>query len=411
MRKRFHQQLSLGIVPIPEVAINLKSRHQLPPVLKALQYLFEHEELNEEVFQILEEKLLKGKKRTGRFGMSLWEILVFGTTRFCLDIDFDFLHDLSNNHEELRGILGVAKSDFSSGKSYHYQTLKDNVQLLDEPTIQSISEIVVKASHGLIKKEGLACLDLVIKSDSYVIETNVHFPTDINLLWDSGRKCLDMIKHLRSQGVKLKGWGQHGKWRTKLRKLYRRTSEIHRKKGGKYRERLEEASKEYLALSGELEKKLKETMQEGGLYIMSGMASIAVYGFLKSLKYYLSMLEKHRDLLHRRIILKEKIPHGEKVFSIFEPHTEWNNKGKLHKGVELGHNTLIATDQYQFILYHEVFEHQVDKSRTIAIGRNIADKYKGAGYHLSSISFDRNFFSFNAKKELNKLFDLVILPK
>jgi hypothetical protein len=123
------------------------------------------------------------------------------------------------------------------------------------------------------------------------------------------------------------------------------------------------------------------------------------------------MLEKHRDLLHRRIILKEKIPHGEKVFSIFEPHTEWNNKGKLHKGVELGHNTLIATDQYQFILYHEVFEHQVDKSRTIAIGRNIADKYKGAGYHLSSISFDRNFFSFNAKKELNKLFDLVILPK
>ena len=139
MRNRFHQQLSLGIIPIPEVQINLKSRHQLPAVLTALQYLFEDEELNEAIFKILEETVLKGKKRTGRLGMSLWEILVLGTTRFCLNIDFDFLHDLSNNHEELRGILGVARSDFTSGKYYNHQTLKDNVQLLDESTIQSIN--------------------------------------------------------------------------------------------------------------------------------------------------------------------------------------------------------------------------------------------------------------------------------
>jgi len=412
MRKRFNQQIDLGVVPINEVEINMKTRHQLAPVLLALQYLFEDEQASEEVFKLLEKKVLKGKKRTGRIGMSLWEILVLGTVRFCLDVDFDFLHDMANNHEELRGILGVAKSDFTSGKSYHYQTIKDNVQLLDESTIKLMSEIAIKCAHELIKKEeGVDCLELSIKSDSYVVESDIHFPTDINLLWDSGRKCLDMIELLRSEGIELSGWNQHRNRRFKFRKVYRKASETHRKKGANYKERLEEVTKEYLEISGELEKKLKQTLIEGGLYVELGMASVRAVNLLQSLQYYLSMLKKHRDLLRRRIILKEEIPHSEKVFSIFEDHVEWNTKGKLHKGVELGHNTLIATDQYQFILYHEVFENQVDKTRTIGIGQGIADKYGGEGYHLSSISFDRNFFSFAAKKALGKLYDEVILPK
>ena len=32
-----------------------------------------------------------------------------------------------------------------------------------------------------------------LKTDSYVVETNVHFPTDYNLLWDCVRKCIDMV--------------------------------------------------------------------------------------------------------------------------------------------------------------------------------------------------------------------------
>ncbi len=412
MRQRFQQQLTIGVVPIGEVLINLKSRHELPPVLFALQYAFNDAGMSAKIFAILDAHILSGKAKTGRNGMSLWEILVLGTTKLCLNADFDRLHDLANNHNELRGILGVRMSDFSLGKQYHLQTLKDNVQLLDEETIKKINLIIVKGAHGIIKKkEGVDCLGLQTKADSFVVESHVHFPTDINLLWDSARKCLDVISLLRKRGVKLTGWGQVGRWYGKVRKVYRKCSEIHRKKGGNYHQRLRESTKEYLKVSKELAVKVRPVELEGALYMASGVADLQIYNLLKALSYYFSLLNKHRDLLGRRVLLGEKIPHEEKVLSIFEPHVEWNDKGKAGKSVEIGHNTLIVTDQYQFILYHEVYEKQVDKQRTIAIGKAIAEDYSEAIYRLLSISFDRNFHSFPAKKELSKLYEEVILPK
>lgn len=412
MRKRFQQQLSFGVIPIGEVAINLKSRHELPPVLYALQYVFNDEVMSEEIFATLEAKLLSGKKKTGRNGMSLWEILVFGVVKLCLSADFDQLHDLANNHSRLRGILGVQPSDFSLGKEYQLQTLKDNVQLLDEATIKEISLIIVKGSHGLIKKkEGVDCLELITKADSFVVESHVHFPTDINLLWDSCRKCLDTITLLKKAGVKLAGWGQSGRWYGKVRKVYRKCSTIHRTKGRNYHERIAEATRNYLEVSGELAKKIAPSQKQGALYMASGVADLRIFNLLKALDYYWTMLNKHRDLLKRRILLGEKIPHEEKIFSLFEPHVEWNSKGKANKSVELGHNTLIVTDQYQFILYHEVYEQQVDKQRTIAIGKAVAKDFSGETYRLLSMSFDRGFYSLLAKKALSKLFAEVILPK
>ena len=352
MRQRFQQQLIFGVVPIGEVSINLKSRHELPPVLFALQYVFNDEEMSTKIFAILEAHVLSGKKKTGRSGMSLWEILVFGVTKLCLNADFDRLHDLANNHNELRGILGVQTSDFSIGKQYHLQTLKDNVQLLDEETIKSISLLIVKGSHGLIKKkEGVDCLKLATKADSFVVESHIHFPTDFNLLWDSCRKCLDTIILLKKAGIQLKGWGQSSRWYKKVKKAYRKASEIHRIKGGNYKERLLAAVRLYLSICKELAQKIEPTRMEGALYMASGVADIQIYNLLKALDYYLSMLNKHRDLLKRRVLLGEKIPHSEKIFSLFEPHVEWNSKGKTNKSVELGHNTLIVTDQYLSLIH------------------------------------------------------------
>ncbi|GJQ24517.1 hypothetical protein BIY37_00755 [Candidatus Brocadia sapporoensis] len=75
MRKRFEQQRKLGVISISEVKLPLKSRDELPPILRALQHIYITPELNEEVFRILEGKVLKGKKKTGRYGMELWQIL------------------------------------------------------------------------------------------------------------------------------------------------------------------------------------------------------------------------------------------------------------------------------------------------------------------------------------------------
>ncbi len=85
MRKRFEQEHELDAVLIPDVKIDQKSRHELPQLLSGLQYVFVTPSLNEQVFEILENKILSGKKKTGRLGMSLWEILVLGVMRLNLD--------------------------------------------------------------------------------------------------------------------------------------------------------------------------------------------------------------------------------------------------------------------------------------------------------------------------------------
>ena len=78
MRKRFEQQTSLGLHPIKEVTFPLKSRDELPPVLRALQYIFNSPSISEEVFSLLERKIMFGKKKTGRTGMDLWHIFSIG---------------------------------------------------------------------------------------------------------------------------------------------------------------------------------------------------------------------------------------------------------------------------------------------------------------------------------------------
>jgi len=412
MRVYFKQQLELGIVPINEVKLDFKSRHSLPPLLRGLQHAFETPDLNKEIFKILDKKILSGKKKTGRLGMSLWEVLVLGAVKLNLNIDYDELHDLTNHHQSIRGILGIQRSDFRSGKHYSLQSLKDNVRLLDEATIYEIVTVIARGGHEVVKKkEGKDCLNLVIKADSFVVESNIHFPTDINLLWDSIRKSIEMIGFLRGKGLVLTSWREWKDWLRKVRSAYRSASEIHRKQGANYKVRLQEAVNIYLDLCRTVSLKIKGALME--LSIKEELTSFSERqkAKLKALYYYILMLDKHVDLVHRRIILEEVIPHSEKVFSIFESHVEWNSKGKANKAVELGHNVLVATDQYGFILHSEVYEQTVDKRRTIALGKILSEKYAGPAYKLKAITFDKNFFSGPAEKFLMNTFEIVVLPK
>ena len=194
--------------------------------------------------------------------------------------------------------------------------------------------------------------------------------------------------------------------RDRLKNQYRHTSEIHRKKGKNYQPRLKIATRNYIVLCKAMVKKCRETLSLQKVFL-SGVKIIAI---VESLRYYVELLEKHIDLLNRRILKGEQIPHEEKMFSIFEQHTRWNNKGKAHKKVELGLPVLIATDQHQFIIHHEVMETQTDVDLTQSTGLLLKEKY-AAGYSLSSISFDRGFYSGPAKEKLEKHFDEVVMPK
>ena len=232
MRQRFEAQLTLGCTPIEEVKIPTKTRSHLAALLAALQYIYLTPEWNRRIFGLLSEQLVKGKQKTGRPGMSLWELFVLGQVRLCMNTSYDELHFMANDSEMLRGIMGVLPSDYSLGKQYQYQQIYDNVKLLDETLLRQLNAVIVQVGHQVFKKKSRAL----------------------------AKKVAHILIHQQAKT-------------------------------------LTEAAR------------------------------------LEQLAYYYTMLVKHIDLVHRRLVNQETIPHGEKVFSIFQPYTEMIKKGKQHPNI------------------------------------------------------------------------------
>jgi hypothetical protein len=395
MRKRFEVQYQLGAKPIETIEIPLDSRDQLPPVLRALQYIYTTPELNAKVFQLLEHKINADLKPTGRPGMSLWEILVFGVVRLALDIDYDRLHHMANFDQLIRSLLGI--HDFGIKlKQYPLQTLKDNVRLLDEETLNQINDWVVDAGHRLLQAH-----QLDVKVDSYVLETNVHFPTDLNLLWDACRKGIELVSQL-CKAIQLTGWRKYKDWRNQLKSAYHRAAKRSQGNGKNTAAGLN-AVLDYLSLAQQLSEKLNQSIEE--LYSFIDLVDFNINKF-NELVYFKQQLDKHRELVRRRLILKQHIPHEEKIFSLFEPYTEWIKKGKTRVEAELGLRMAIASDQYGFILHHQVMQQQQDVDIAVPLIKAL-----GAKRSLRSVSFDKGFWSPQNYKDLKALVAEVILPK
>lgn len=395
MRKTFESQMVLGSATIEQAQIPTRSRDEFPPFLRAMQHIFTTKDLREQVFRLLENAICT-KKPTGRPGMDLWTIFVLAGARLCLNTDYDRLHYMSNEDNLLRQILGV-QDGFVRGRSFELQTIKDNVSLLDDNTLREINIIVAGAGHNLKKKETEA---LHIKVDSFVTEASVHFPTDYNLLWDSGRKCLDVLEHLMDSDTSYcTGWRKLEYWRKSMKNKMLVLSRATADRSKNRDERIENAAREYLFASRSLYNKLITVKPLNPLDLVQE-------SMISQLDYYRSMLEKHIDLVERRLLKDEKIPHDEKLFSIFEPWVEWICKGKAYKPVELGKRTCIASDQWHFIVDWWVADHQQDNQLLLPVIDRIRQHFSVAG-----CSGDKGFFS-KIDVEIMKLFDInVIIPK
>jgi len=126
------------------------------------------------------------------------------------------------------------------------------------------------------------------------------------------------------------------------------------------------------------------------------------------LEYYLKMLIKHIDLVYRRIIKSKKIDSSEKLFSIFETHAEWLTKGKKFTPVEIGHNVLIATDQFNFIVHHKVAFKQADAHLTKDLAMALVSLFPD---RVATLSLDKGFYSKENKEFVKQLIPFPVMPK
>lgn len=398
MRKRFDQQLKIGQIPIEETRINSKSKNAINELFAALKELYCNKKYNEEIFQVLEKHINTGKQKTGRPGLSLWSIFVLSQVRLCLNLSYDSLHDLANNHSTMRQLMGI-ETEFGFEKKYfEYQNIYDNVSLLTDDLIKEINSIVLDFGHKEVfkKKEKTA---LRLKTDSFVVECNVHFPCDYNLLWDCMRKCLDSILKLQEHND-LKGWRKIGNWRYSLKGLMRELGKANSSGGKNKAERVKKSAERYLVKSKALLHKLN---LEFNNFEFDRVADIYT---VITLEYYMELMVKHIDLVERRMIKGEIIPHEEKMFSVFETYTEWIKKGKSRPNVELGKKLSITTDQFNLIVDHQIMTNQQDRDIVISTADRLIEKYK-----ISSWSFDKGYWRKENKEILQLVIPKVVMPK
>ncbi len=153
MRNRFEQQLTIGQKPIEETWINPKSKNAIDELLAALKEIYCNDEYNQKIFNILIKYIQSGKKKTGRKGMDLWIIFVLAQLRLCLNISYEMLHNLANNHRTLRFLMGVERDFGYEAIEFEYQNIYDNVSALKDEMIIEINSVIVEFGHQKVFKK------------------------------------------------------------------------------------------------------------------------------------------------------------------------------------------------------------------------------------------------------------------
>lgn len=396
MRKAFSQQRRLDCRGIADVQLNLECRHEGIPILKALQQIYSRPEVRDHLLQLIAQDVNRNTRvDCGRAGFDYWQVLVLAAARLGCNYNYDQLQDLAEEHRALRQILGIG--DWEKKKSFDWRRIHDNVCLLQPETIDALSQAIVAEGHRLepeaVKK---------VRGDSFVAETNIHWPTESSLIRDGLRKILTLGLMLAA-ATGQRGWRQHGHLLAKANRLARDIDRIAAKKGPHYEQRLKPKYRALLKLSGKLTqraRKLAAAAESHG----GGDATT-----LKELRTFLQLTEQVRDTAKRRVLRGETVPNAEKLFSLFETHTQLYRRGKAGEPVQFGRLVLVLEDAAGFIVQHQVMPRDATDKSVVVEQMRITQARLGG--RIESASFDRGFHSPENQVDLAKIIAYPCLPK
>jgi hypothetical protein len=397
MRKAYSNQLRLDTVAIAKVELNLQCRDRIVPVLKALQHIYSNAELTDKILSLIAADVNQDSRTdTGRKGMDYWHICVLIAVRLGCDYTYDELQDLAENHLNLRAVMGLGSLDETG---FHHKTLRNTFCLLRPETIEQISQLIVKAGHQLhpdaIEK---------VRADSFVMETNIHYPTESSLLLDGLLKIISMCVLLALEHG-ISGWRQHTHLMKKVKRLNRQINRIATKKGPNYKSRIKPLYRELLQKTALVTQRARE------LCLLTGEQApqeTDLFG-LNTLQAFIVRTERVADTATRRVIRGESVPNSDKLFSIFEPHTQLYKRGKAGQPLQFGRQVLVFEDAVGFIVRGVLMDRdESDKDVAVRETQKLQETYNNK---VRRLSLDRGFHSPENQSKLSELVENLCLPK
>lgn len=230
-----------------------------------------------------------------------------------------------------------------------------------------------------------------LRLDTTAREANIHYPTDATLLWDSMRAIARLVGHLRAEFPEL-----GLTCRFHLRKSKRRMLYIARRGKSPLKHTQRAVKRNYKELIADVERGLAIARD-----VLRRAADLNVSSqdrHIRELTDHVPVIACVVDQTQRRVFHGETVPASEKVYSIFEPHTELLIRGKAGKKIEFGHMVLIGQTKEKYVSYYEVLEKRVSDASLLPDALKAHEATFGEGA-LKVLAADKGFYESMAQLE------------
>jgi len=396
MRKAFDRQQRLDCQPVLDVRLNLNCRDEIVPILKALQHIYSQPKLRDDILRTIARDVNgTSSRKRGRRGMDYWQILVLAAVRLGCNLDYDKLQDLAEQHRALRQIMGVG--DWDEQTTFDWRRIQDNITRIRPETIERINHLIVAEGQKLVPEAAG-----VVRADSFVAETNIHYPAESTLIRDGLRKIIQLSVALAA-AMGVGGWRQHKHLYQKAKRLARQIDRIAARKGNGYQQRLKRPYRELLGLADTIinraEKLRKQAHKRGDAEILALDAELEIF-----LQRTLHVCGTAR----RRVLQGEKVPNRDKLFSIFEPHTQLYKRGKAAQPIQFGRQVLIYEDGAGFVSHAYLMPRDADDRDVVVQQTRLLQRRMNG--RIRRASFDRGFHSPENQRQLAKIVAHPCLP-
>jgi IS5 family transposase len=367
----------------------------LEPLLQSISdFLDDHEEMIEAVRRDLERGLKN--PRTGRHGLTPPQVLRSLLLMRVKNWDLRELRERITDGYTLRQF-----TDFYCHPVPKHDAFNRAFNRLTPETLKAINELVVQAAVDLGLEDGNQ-----LRVDTTVVQTDIHHPTDNTLLWDVVRVITRLIGHL-SKAVQqpIKGF------RNRKRAARHRMQEIQRMSSKERHEGQTEKYRELIGVTEEVvnhaRKVVEQTRKARGKDLV---AEMTIPKLLKEIDHYCELGDRVIDQARRRVLQGEQVPNAEKIFSIFEAHTDLIKRGKVQTPLEFGHKVFLAESAQGLITQYEVLEGNPNDEQHVEPS---LERHKEIFGHAPELyGSDRGFFSEqNVKSCKRNGVQLVCIPQ
>jgi IS5 family transposase len=348
----------------------------LDSVLQSISELLdEHGELVEKVHQ----DLVRGLKRpeTGREGMRAARALRAFVLQRVKNWDLRELRDRIADGLTLRQFTEFYGDAVPSHHAFHRAFCR-----LQPETVHELNQAVVQAAVEMGIEDGKK-----LRVDTTVVETNIHYPTDAGLLWDSVRVITRLVKRVGKEIPEVvQGFAN------RCRRARRRMQELQRMSRQERRRQQRRKYQDLLKVTQEVTDKSRQVVGKlEKLQILDPIKAAKCKALREEIVHYCELAERVINQTCRRVLQEEKVAAEEKIVSIFEPHTEIIKRGKVTKPVEFGRKLFLAESAKGLITDYRVLEgNPKDEAQVPA---SLQRHQKAFGTAPEIYAADRGFYS------------------